>query len=155
MGARGPAPQATAITIAKGNPAKRPLNHREPKHSHSVPQCPKWLSTDAKREWRYLIEELGNVPGLLAKVDLSLLSIYADSMATFRQACEALQDEPPCTDRSRSGWSIIKKDSADMLVKISGKLGLSPADRTRIMCDPAQADDIDSKFDRLVLHRTA
>ena len=43
MGARGPAPEPTALKILAGNPGKRKLPENEPQ-PQGTPICPAWLS---------------------------------------------------------------------------------------------------------------
>ena len=48
---RGRKPKPTAIKILEGNPGKRQLNKYEPSPDKLAPECPDWLSEEAKAEW--------------------------------------------------------------------------------------------------------
>ena len=41
----------TALKKLEGNPGKRKLNTKEPVPGKGMPDCPKWLLPEAKKEW--------------------------------------------------------------------------------------------------------
>jgi len=85
MGRRGPVPEPNVLKVLKGNPGKRPLNDAEPKPQPVAPKCPRWLSKNAKREWRRLVKELEPL-GLLTVIDGMALATLCEEWATYMWA---------------------------------------------------------------------
>ena len=46
----GRKPKPTALKKLEGNPGKRKLNTKEPVPGKGMPDCPKWLLPEAKKE---------------------------------------------------------------------------------------------------------
>jgi phage terminase small subunit len=59
----------------RGNPGKRRLNDAEPRPAPRVPSCPTCLGDEARKEWRRLAKNLGEL-GLLTGLDRGLLAAY-------------------------------------------------------------------------------
>jgi phage terminase small subunit len=55
MGIRGPAPKPSGIRVLEGNPAKRALPADEPKPLGCAPDMPRYLDSEARREWKRLV----------------------------------------------------------------------------------------------------
>ena len=47
----GRKPKPTALKKPEGNPGKRKLNTKEPMPGKGMPDYPKWLLPEAKKEW--------------------------------------------------------------------------------------------------------
>ena len=54
----GRKPKPTALKKLEGNPGKRELNTKEPVPEKGMPDCPKWLLSEAKVEWNRLCKKL-------------------------------------------------------------------------------------------------
>ena len=83
----GRKPLPTNLHILNGNPSKLDLEERaaaEPKYTPVVPECPEWLSDDAKAEWNRLLPELDR-NGLLTKADMAAFAGYCDSFAMWKK----------------------------------------------------------------------
>ncbi|QQK75083.1 phage terminase small subunit P27 family [Salicibibacter cibarius] len=85
MGKRGPAPKPTNLKVMEGNPGKRPLNENEPEPTKETPECPEWLTDEAKEEWDRVVPELERL-GLLTVVDGASLASYCASWARAVEA---------------------------------------------------------------------
>jgi P27 family predicted phage terminase small subunit len=137
----GPAPKPTAFRIAEGNRSHRPLNKREPQPALGVPQCPKWLTAEAKREWKRITPELDNL-GLLAHVDQAALAGYCQCFARWQEAEKFIEEHGTvCTMRDDKGnvkWTQpvpqvgIATKMMDRMHRFAAEFGLTPASRTRI-----------------------
>ena len=53
----GRKPKPTALKKLEGNPGKRKLNTKEPMPGKGMPDCPKWLFPEAKKEWERVCEK--------------------------------------------------------------------------------------------------
>ena len=62
----GRKPKPTALKKLEGNPGKRKLNTKEPMPGKGMPDCPKWLLPEEKKEWERLCEKLSEM-GVLTK----------------------------------------------------------------------------------------
>ena len=57
----GRKPKPTALKKLEGNPGKRKLNTKEPMPGKGMPDCPKWLLPEAKKEWERLCVKLSEI----------------------------------------------------------------------------------------------
>ena len=93
MGMRGPVPQPTVIKQLRGNPGKRALPKGEPKPAAGrLPSAPRWLSDEAKREWKRLAPRLHAV-GLLTEVDGLALAMLCEAFAQYMAAKTVVDSE--------------------------------------------------------------
>jgi len=81
----GRKPKPTKLKIIEGNPGKRPLNENEPIPQSIAPECPDWLSDDAKKEWKRLAPELERL-GLLTVLDMAAFAGYCQSYAKLKKS---------------------------------------------------------------------
>lgn len=82
MGARGPKPLPANVHRLRNNPSKKPLHELtgviEPEVE--IPNCPKHLLPEAKKEWRRIGPELEKL-GLVSKIDRPALALYCQAWA--------------------------------------------------------------------------
>lgn len=138
MGQRGPAPKPTAIKQLQGNPGKRPLNANEPRppSSDRPPAVPRWLSEEAKKEWRRHAGPLWKAD-LLTDADHDVLALYCETFATWLKA-EAVVRKEGMVVRTSFGnlvqnpyLSIANRAKKDAML-LMRELGMTPAARSRI-----------------------
>ena len=131
----GPAAEPTKITMLRGNPSKKRIV-RESEEASGAPNCPTWLTREAKAEWKRIVPALEAI-GVLKTVDRGGLAAYCQSWADYHQACRALQAEG-WTELTPKGFPVknpmvtIMNEARKALLQWSGQLGLSPAARTRL-----------------------
>lgn len=145
MGQRGPAPKPTALRVLQGNPGKVPLNPSEPQPSVAAPNlpAPTWLSKEAKEVWLRLRPDLP----WLTVADVDVLAAYCATFVRWRDAEDFLEANGLSfvvrgkAKKGKSGeikfvqqWPQVNiaKQALQMMCKLGGELGLSPASRTRI-----------------------
>ena len=63
----GRKPKPTALKKLEGNPGKRKLNTKEPVPGKGMPDCPKWLLPEAKKEWKRLLDNQHRETGTMGK----------------------------------------------------------------------------------------
>ena len=137
MGTRGPAPEPSAITRAKGNPAKKKLNREEPQPQLKAPRRPTNLSKEAKREWTRIVPKLLEV-GLLTELDSAVLAMYCDAYGTWVKASKKVNEEGEVVQVGKysypqqNPWLTVKNKAIEQMNKSLSELGLSPSARTRI-----------------------
>lgn len=143
MGARGPAPKATALKALEGNPGKRPLNDREPLPATGA-TCPDWLSAAARAQWSRLAPIL-EACGTLTRADENILAAYCDAAANYIAATREVQELESFIETGPHGRKVspvvgAQRNYLELMVKLGTKLGLSPSDRTSIKVPPPQGD---------------
>lgn len=145
MGARGPAPQPTALKLLRGNPGHQKLNRQEPKPRPVAPKCPDWLDLIGKREWRRIVPELDRL-GLLTTVDMAALASYCTLYSTIVQCERVIQAEGFTALVGEKGYlqqrpEVAIRQKAILAIKaFCAEFGLTPSSRGR-MTVPEKDDD--------------
>lgn len=144
MGARGPKPMPSHLRLVTGNAGRRPINEDEPQFETEAPECPEYLSDDAKAEWADIVPDLV-AARVVSKVDRMAVAAYCESVALWKKALEktrALASDDPIGEglivRGPNGfamfsqWLNIRNRAYGDMMKAISSLGLSPADRARV-----------------------
>ena len=131
MGVKGSGrrPKPTALKVIEGNPGRRPLNQFEPTPERGEPDRPADLGPAGTVEWDALAPALAAM-GVLTRVDGQVFATYCrlvDQAATVR--FEMRSASPEFVDRYRRE----ERDIAKTLSPYLSRLGLTPADRARIV----------------------
>ena len=134
----GPRPEATALTVLRGNPAKKKLPTREATPPVKMPTCPKNIRGAARTEWRRLGRWL-LAQGLLTDGDRGTLGMYCLAYGRWMRATLRLQElEGAGVAVGDEDYREIRNaDRAmnkafDQMRQMIGELGLSPSARTRV-----------------------
>lgn len=153
MGARGPAPKPTSLKVLEGNPGHEKLNRSEPKPRPVAPDCPGWLTAEAKREWQRIAPALERL-GLLTEIDGAALAGYCQSYARWRQ-CQEVLKRKGLTFQTKSGYVAARPEVAignRALIELRAfcvQFGLTPSARARMQLYEAGGDydEEESPFD--------
>ena len=137
----GRMPTPTAIKVLRGNPGKRALPKGEPRPATGdrVPSAPRWLSEEARAEWRRLAPRLHAV-GLLTEVDGTALGLLCEAFAQYVTA-KAVVDREGMLLVSEKGNSYqhpaagLMTQARGELMKWAREFGMTPSARTRIVVD--------------------
>ena len=131
--------------------SKAHLNRNEPRMSGAA-TCPTYLLPLAKREWRRIMAEFGDL-GLVASVDQSALAAYCQAFALWPQASDEVQKtgitvREPIVSRytgevtghrvkKNPALTILQQERAAMLA--AGRLfGFDPSSRSSISAPVGQ-----------------
>jgi P27 family predicted phage terminase small subunit len=140
------------MKVLEGNPGKRALNKNEPKPIARIPPCPKFLSKEAKREWRRISRELLDL-GLLTVVDRAALAAYCQCWARWAEAEEKMGEEDfvmlNTTDKGYkhvSPWFTVANAALKQMRGYLSEFGLSPASRSRVTVTKEEAQDPYTEF---------
>lgn len=91
MGARGPKPQSNVIKLLRGNPGRRAIDLSDGVQPEvAVPDYPRHLSKEARKEWRRVTVELEDL-GLISRLDRAALAIYCQTWGRLVMAEQALE----------------------------------------------------------------
>lgn len=125
MGLRGPAPTPTRILETRGS-WRAKINDGELRFPEGEPNCPAFLSREAKAEWRRQVELL-RAAGILTEADRAALAVYCEAWGEFAELCTRLKASP-------SDWRLRmqKNAAADRAIKAAAQFGFSPSARARL-----------------------
>jgi len=154
MAKPGPPKKPTPLRILEGNPSKRPLPKNEPKPDGEMPECPEWLSDEAKKEWDRVAPELNKI-GLLSKIDSTALAGYCQSYAKWKEAEMWIQEHGSVYPIRGSDGKIkylqqvpqvgIANQCLKQIRAFCAEFGMTPSARARIEL-PSGAEDEDDEI---------
>jgi P27 family predicted phage terminase small subunit len=142
----GRKPKPTELKRLEGNPGCRPLNENEPKPRPIRPDCPEWLTDDAKLIWDKAVPILERT-GILTEADGDVLAQYSTAFSNWKQLEIKMRGLPLVMVVGKGGYMqqaplVSACMKASMLVSRLGELlGLNPSSRSRIMVPPGGEDD--------------
>ena len=110
-----------------------------------VPECPDWIEDYAKQEWNRIVPIMARA-GMIQGVDLSILTSYCQAYARWRDAEEFVTRYGPITKTKSGYWQmvpqvIISHQQAQLMLKCTDKLGLTPTARGAIRLNGADSQD--------------
>lgn len=119
-----------------GNPGKRKLNTREPRLPREIPDCPKHLVAEARREWRRMAQILFDA-GLLSQIDRAALAAYCQSWGRWVRAEQELTKHGSVTltihgTMKQSPYVVVARDAMEELRKFAIEFGMTPSSRSRV-----------------------
>jgi P27 family predicted phage terminase small subunit len=132
----------TALKKLAGNPGKAPLNENEPKPAITIPECPKHLSRDAKKEWRRITPELERL-GLISEVDAAALAAYCQAYGRWVEAEKAIKKHgaivySPNGYPQQSPHLAIANKAVEQMRRWLVEFGCTPASRSKVEAKPKE-----------------
>jgi P27 family predicted phage terminase small subunit len=142
----GPPPTPTEILKLRGSwRAKAREKQGQPQPKAGTPSMPRWLSKEAKAEWRHLLPQLRAL-GMLYAIDRSALAAYCQAHAELVWATEVLEREGRIIDApvfNKPGELTghtkrlhpavkLQRDAFARVKAFLGEFGLTPATRARL-----------------------
>jgi len=151
MGIRGPAPKPSGLRLLEGNPAKRALPADEPKPLGCAPDMPRYLDSEARREWKRLVPILlcmrvlteadGVALGNLCQAISILGRAHKDMRKATKAGSSGLLMKTPSGYIQQSPLIGIINGQAEVINRISREFGLTPSSRMRLSALPEQTMD--------------
>jgi P27 family predicted phage terminase small subunit len=144
MGARGPLPVPTPILRARGS-VRASGRNGEPTPPVEAPDCPAWLTGEARATWERLVGELVAM-GCIAKIDRTVLGMLCVAVGDYVRAVayvakveaelsKAGTGMYDAEDEKTARWRRAARDAraaSEQITKLAGHFGLSPATRPRL-----------------------
>lgn len=141
----------TALHVLNGNPSKiKDLGKDEPKPVPIAPDCPDWISDDAKIEWERVAPQLEKL-GLLTQIDMAALVGYCESWAQYKKAIEFIHkhgETYPIKDDNGKVKYIQQFPQVSIANKALGNIksfctefGMTPSARSRMAVPGASEND--------------
>jgi len=149
---RGRKPKPTKLKLLHGKPGKRPLNQNEPRPRQVVPNCPRHLSAEGRKEWRRITKELA-VLGLVTQIDRAALAGYCDAWARWVEASLGLQKHGMLVkgrlagEPVRSPYLAVVNQSLEQMKSFLIEFGMTPSSRERLSVEMPHEP---SAFERLL-----
>lgn len=137
----GRKPKPTAIKRLTGNPGGRPLPKDEAHPEVCIPDCPDWLTVEAKEEWARITVQLEQL-GLLTKMDLAALAAYCQAFGRWRNAEEQLAKAGTYIHKTAKGgwqtlpWLWVSNKEREFMHKFLVEFGMTPSSRARAHAIP-------------------
>jgi len=151
MGLRGPKAKPMELKLLEGNRAHRPMvTDGQLRPQVEVPDPPKYLGREARREWKRITVELVR-NNIISKLDQHMLGMLCQAVervvmfetALSRQSEAALKKgldpEAPYIARTVQGYEMqstryqLLNREREILMKLLGEFGLSPSLRAKVV----------------------
>ena len=146
---KGRKPKPSVLRLIEGNPGGRPLPQDEPRPRVCLPSCPRWLSVEAKREWRRLGPKL-RAAGVVTELDGTALALLCQTWARWKEAEDQVDRFGAVLRGShgqlmRSPYGRIAAQAADQLLRLLVEFGMTPSSRSRVhgLVSPAESDPVE------------
>ena len=127
----------TALKLLHGDFAKNPKrqNHAEPQVESAIPDCPKWITGEARAEWKRVCSELASMK-VVTLPDRAALEAYCKIRERWRAALNQIAREGMTLDSESGSYEnpatkIAARCEAD-IHKYLCQFGLTPASRSRV-----------------------
>ena len=109
--------------------------------------CPKWLESEAKKEWRRLAKKM-ELMGVLTEVDMAAFAGYCQAYARWKEAEEFITQHGTIVKTPSGYWQQVPQVSiAQTYLKVMNRFaeqfGLTPASRSRIVADTTSSGSED------------
>lgn len=161
LSGRKPTP-ATLIDPIEHKKSKEDLNARieieESLKASSKLSCPKYLSDQAKKEWRRVVRLYRSLESdLLCDLDISALAIYCEAWAIYRKAQETwakytqVVAANPEAQRVLDKCFLIMEKQSRIINNISEQLCLTPVGRARMGMMASKKDSQISEVEKMFL----
>jgi len=150
---RGRKPKPTLLKTLEGNPGKRPLNDREPVPPEGIPDCPDFLTNEARAEWFRIAKVLKEMQ-LLTLADRAALAAYCTAYGRWVEAEKQVQKYGTIVKSPHKGFPMkspyltVADQALESMRKLMVEFGLTPSSRSRIKV-PANRDATD-EFDLFI-----
>ena len=143
-----PKPLPTAILKLRGS-WRAKLRDGEPEPGFGEPDCPDFLSGEARDEWYRVTANIASMC-ILAKVDINMLVAWCQAWARIVATSIELAKSSPMDFTSPA--IRVQEKAIDQLARLADHFGLSPSARTRIRVPESQRKNAANKsrfFDKI------
>lgn len=143
---RGPPPKPTTIKRLEGNPGQYKINNNEPDCPQDAIDPPKYLDTEARREWRRLAP-WATQNEMLRNDTVQSFAAYCQSYSDYHDASKQLKKAGKLTKDGRpSPWIAIQDKAFRRMHTMALEFGLTSSSRSRIITPAKGEGDALDKF---------
>jgi len=134
----------------RGRPRRKRANEKSASGRPGIPDCPEYLSKEAKAKWSDLIRDLEGA-GIIVKADADTMARYCETWASWRRANDWIQKlgevyKGPNGGMVQNPYLSIRAKASSEMNKISAQLGLDPASRQRLHVATEPPDTSKDRF---------
>ena len=132
----GPSPKPTALRLLEGNPSRRPIPAQEPKLAPTAPDCPAWVTGEARVHWPEIAKQLEAMT-VATTADKFALGLLVDALGQYIAAKKEIEEQG-ATFTTEKGYVQVHPSVAIMtnawerVLKCLKEFGLTPAARTKV-----------------------
>ena len=101
----GRRPKPTKLKLLQGTQRSDRINRQEPEPKPEIPNCPKHIQGESRREWKRITKELGAV-GLVTRVDRAAIAAYCEAYGRWSEAVSKLHEKGLLV-KAPSGYPIL------------------------------------------------
>lgn len=135
--------------MSKTEKAARAAGEKQIKVKTDAMKPPEWLSDEAALTFERIVNEFDPL-GMLDNLDVDILAVYADSLATYRKASIqlALHGETYETKNgfaTVSPWVTVRQKAYQQIASCSTKLGIALTDRLKLIA-PVKEEKSANKY---------
>lgn len=125
----------------------RPPRSQEPQPPEKMPQCPKHLNKEARKEWKRAGKIL-QATGLLSELDMMIFAAYCEAYSRWIEATLKVQEmgmvyakgavQDPDTGKMIGGepklnpYIRVAREAFDQMIRAGTQIGLSPSSRATL-----------------------
>lgn len=113
---------------------------------------PKWLSKEARKEWRRVVETLKGL-GILTNADVDTLAVYCDAVVRYAEASRIIATEGMVLETDRGPKQhpavLIQQKYAGIMARCASQLGLEPSARAALAVKLAKESQPADRFEEL------
>jgi P27 family predicted phage terminase small subunit len=152
---QGRKPVPIELKILRGNPGKRPIANDAPRADGTIPECPKYLKGEARREWKRITQELANLR-VISAADRVSIELYCDAYARWRYAREQIEDDSSMIMTTEKGyqiqspWVSIANGAVAQMQKFLSEYGLTASSRAKVKVEKPQEESLTDKLKKAV-----
>lgn len=103
-------------------------------------KTPNWLSKEAKKIYKFLIEQFKQT-GILTNLDKETVAICADTIAKMREAQRLIDEQGLMVDGKANPMINVYEKYSKIYAKMITELGLSPTARSRMALTQVKAQE--------------
>lgn len=125
----------------RGNPGKRPIPEQIDVDG-DIDECPDWFTDEELAVWDHVVNNMP--PQLLTILDKGTLVTHCIAVALHKEATLEMRktgavviSESSGTTK-RSEWFMIQSKAAEIILKTSAEMGMTPASRTKVSAGQAK-----------------
>jgi len=144
------------VHLLRGNPSKLSAAQLAaagaagtPAGAGEAPACPSFLTAEAKKEWKRIIDDLVAL-GVVQKIDRGELAVYCQAWADWKFAREKIAElqekgyveNTPSGYKQISSWMQVANRAEERMRSAGNSFGLNPSTRSRLSMTPAPQGEL-------------
>lgn len=141
------------VHLIRGNPSKKSAAELAAAGAQGfnvdaeAPKCPAFLTTEAKAEWKRIVDDLVSL-GVIAKIDRAELAVYCQAWADWKKAREMIKtlgdqgyvENTPSGYKQIAAWMQMANRAEERMRTAGASFGLNPSARSKMRMPAPQGE---------------